>query len=83
MSAVVVGSAIYLCGGLVVRDGQEEDESTNELMTLDLFTGDVKRLSKMRQKREYHCLIGSASEDTLYAIGGWNPQMGNGSSSLQ
>ena len=76
MGAMVVGSAIYMCGGMVVRDEDDRIEVTNELMILDLFTGDVKRLSKMRQKRINHCLIGSASEDTLYAIGGWNPQMG-------
>ena len=75
LGAVLVGSSIYMCGGYVVKNEDGHGEVINELMKLDLCSGEVLSLSKMRQKRNYLCLIGSPSEDSLYAIGG-NFQMG-------
>ena len=75
MGAVLVGSSIYMCGGYVLKDDDGLGEVINQLIRLDLSTNQVTYLSKMRQRRKNLCLVGSPSEDVLYAIGG-NFQMG-------
>ena len=75
MGAVLVGSGVYMCGGYIVKEEGGHGEVTNTLLKLDLCTNEVSVLSKMRQRRNYLCLVESPTEDALYAIGG-NFQMG-------
>ena len=64
-----------MCGGYVIKDNDGLGKVSNQLVKLDLCSNEVTFLSKMRQKRNYLCLVGNQSGETLYAIGG-NYQMG-------